>query len=129
MSALTTPITPISQMPSSTDLIHPFKYTFGYATGFIFLLGIMIYLYLLVIDYLENPTQHSVEESVWIYLFLCILIIGFILSYYSITCCIKKSIENEKKHEFGRFGGSKMNIPTRPSIGQNKTLHTSRFIV
>lgn len=118
------------------DIIHhPLKYTFGYATGFIFLVGIMIYLYMLIMDHLENPTQHSTEEIVWIYLFLCIMIIGFILSYYTITCSIKELKDNNtdylnyaKKSGFA-FGGSKMNVASRPSVGQNKILHTSKFIV
>lgn len=68
---------------------NPLKYTFGYANGFIFLIGLMIYIYLLIVDYLDNE-KHSTEEKVWIYLFLCILIIGFIVSYYSITCSIEE---------------------------------------
>ena len=55
-----------------SDITHPLKYTFGYATGFIFLLGIVIYLYLLIVDHLEDPNQHSTEETVWIYLFLVV---------------------------------------------------------
>jgi len=119
-----------------TDIFHPLKYTFGYATGFIFLVGIMIYLYMLVVDHLENPNQHSIEETIWIYLFLCIMIIGFILSYYTITCSIKEIKDNGSYKEYAKeyalkhsFGGSKMNIPSRPSTGQNKKLHISKFCV
>ena len=116
-----------------TDIIHPLKYTFGYATGFIFILGIVIYLYLLIIDHLEDPNQHTTEETVWIYLFLVIMIIGFGLSYYSITCsiyCVKESNDYKKtvKSLLG-FGGSKMNIPSRPSSGLNKVVRSARFIV
>ena len=120
---------------SYTDSIHhPLKYIFGYATGFIFLLGIMIYLYMLIIDHLENPNQHSTEEMIWIYSFLCIMILGFILSYYSITCSIKKVKDSESYISFAKkagfsFGGSKMNVPTRPSSGQNKIIHSSKFTV
>jgi hypothetical protein len=115
-------------------LHHPLKYTFGYATGFIFLVGIMIYLYMLIMDHLENPNQHSTEETIWIYLFLCIMIIGFILSYYTITCSIKDLKGTDGYKDYAKkagfaFGGSKMNIPTRPSVGQNKTLHISKFCV
>jgi Na+/melibiose symporter-like transporter len=123
------------KMSCQIDIIHhPLKYIFGYATGFIFLVGIMIYLYMLIMDHLEAPNQHSTEETVWIYLFLCIMIIGFLLSYYSITCSIKdlKNSGSYKKlaEKAGfAFGGSKMNIPSRPSVGQNKTLHISKFTV
>jgi hypothetical protein len=125
----------MSSKDCQIDIIHhPLKYIFGYATGFIFLVGIMIYLYILIMDHLENPNQHSTEETVWIYLFLCIMIIGFILSYYSITCSIKnvKDMPEYKKQlekiDFA-FGGSKMNVPSRPSAGQSKTLHISKFTV
>ncbi len=77
------------------QILHPMRYTFGYATGFIFSLGIIIYIYILVMDHLESPNQHSLEEKIWIYSFLIILIIGFILSYYFITCsiyCFNKKI-------------------------------------
>lgn len=67
---------------------HPLRYTFGYATAFVFLLGIIIYIYYLVTDHIENPNQHSKEEITWIYSFLAILILGFAISYYSITCSI-----------------------------------------
>jgi hypothetical protein len=126
-------------MSCQIDIIHhPLKYIFGYATGFIFLVGIMIYLYILIMDHLENPNQHSIEETVWIYLFLCIMIIGFILSYYTITCSIKelkdrndyKVVEENLKKKTGfAFGGSKMNIPSRPSAGQTKIIHSSKFTV
>lgn len=110
------------------DIPHPLKYTFGYATGFIFLLGIMTYIYLLIMDHLENPNQHSTEETIWIYLFLCILVIGFMLSYYSITCSISNVEKSESYKKNFSFGGSKMNIPTRPSSG-HKILHTSKFTI
>jgi len=116
-------------MFNQPEIPHPLKYTFGYATGFIFLLGIMIYLYLLIMDHLENPNQHSIEETIWIYLFLCILIIGFVLSYYSITCSIKSVKESTPYKGRFSFGGSKMNIPSRPSVGQYKMIHSSKFIV
>jgi hypothetical protein len=118
------------------DIIHPLKYTFGYATGFIFLLGIVIYLYLLITDHLEDPNQHSVEETIWMYLFLVVMIIGLALSYYSITCaiyCVKESNDyGEYRKKLGGsfgFGGSKMNIPTRPSVGLSKIIRSARFIV
>ena len=92
----------------------------------------MIYLYLLIIDYLENPNQHSLEETTWIYLFLVILIIGFILSYYTIVCsiyCVKNSELYKKniKDSFG-FGGLKKNIS--PSRSKNyKKMRFSKFAI
>jgi len=113
------------------DIPYPLKHTFGYATGFIFLLGIMIYLYLLIIDYLENPIQHTTEETIWMYIFLSILVIGFILSYYSIMCSISSVTNSEsykQKFATNSFGGLKR-IPVKPSIGQYKTVHSSKFTV
>lgn len=66
---------------------HPLRYTFGYIAGFIFIIGIMIYIYLLIIDTKDNSI-HTIEEKIWIILFLILLILGFFLSYYSITCSI-----------------------------------------
>lgn len=91
---------------------YPFKHTFSYATGFIFLLGIIIYLYLLIIDKLENNSQHTIEENIWIYSFLFILILGFIISYYLITCGIidikKESIKINESVKIGQFGKIKL---------------------
>jgi len=64
-------------------------YLLSYVTGFIFLIAIAIYIYILVVDKLENA-KHTTEEISWMYGFLCILIIGFIVSYYVIS----KSIED-----------------------------------
>lgn len=111
-----------------TEIIHPLKYTFGYATGFIFILGIMIYIYLLIVDHKEDSNKHSLEETVWIYLFLAILIMGFIISYYTITCsiyCVNKPVVSS--YSFG-FGGSKLNIASRPSGGHN-IIRSTNYIV
>jgi hypothetical protein len=111
-----------------SEIAHPLKYTFGYATGFIFLLGIMIYLYLLITDRLEqNSSKHSMEENIWIYSFLVVLIIGFIVSYYSIVSSIKSTNELViSKRGFG-FGGLKK-IPYKPTNGQNN-IRFSKFTV
>jgi hypothetical protein len=94
---------------------------------------------MLIIDHLENSNNHSNEETIWIYLFLSVMILGFILSYYSITCSIKEVKDSQKYKDFVKkktglktgfeFGGSKMNIPTRPSSGKNKIIHSSKFTV
>lgn len=112
---------------SSDNISHPLKYMFGYLSGFIFLLGIVIYLYLLITDHLEDLTQHTTEEIVWMYLFLCILVIGFILSYYTITYSIY-TVENLNTVKENGFGGIKK-IPIKPSFGQYKTIHSSKFTI
>ena len=99
--------------------INPLKYTFGYATGFIFLLGIIIYLYMLITDHLDDPNQHSTEEKVWMYLFLAILIIGFGISYYVVTCtiyCTNDNVFNGAGNSFGhRFRFGKVGNLSQPS--------------
>jgi hypothetical protein len=67
------------------SISHPLKYTFNYASSFIFLIGIIIYMYLIIIDHLYPVDKHSVEDLVWIYSMFVILILGFIVSSYHIT--------------------------------------------
>ncbi len=74
------------------------KLVFAYALGFIFLLGLSIYLYLLIIDHKEGE-NHSIETQIWMYLFLIILIIGFIASFYFIICWEKEP----DKRNFGNI--------------------------
>jgi hypothetical protein len=68
---------------------------FDYSIGAVFTIGIMIYLYLLIKDKQINKQfnkqfnkqtepNKSKSEIAWIYVFLCILIIGFFLSYYNV---------------------------------------------
>jgi hypothetical protein len=59
------------------------KYILGYISGIVFIVAIIIYLYLLIIDKLEN-CEHTTEETSWIYGFLVVLIIGLVISYYII---------------------------------------------
>jgi len=103
---------------------HQLKNVFRYAIGFVFLLGIMIYMYLLISDHLENTDVHSLEEKIWMYLFLCILIGGFVLSYYSIECGVKESMVSQ----LSRFGGIKMNISPKPP-GNHSIIRSSQFAV
>lgn len=105
----------------NTDIVHPLKYTFGYIIGSVFLLGILIYVYLLIIDR-NSDTTHSVEETVWIYIFLTVMIIGLSLSYYSIYCANKTSTST---HTFGKFVGIKKNIPGKKCA---KKMQSIKFI-
>jgi len=91
----------------------------GYTAGFIFLVAIVIYLYMLIVDNIEK-SKHSTEEIVWIYAFLVVLIIGFIISYYTIS---KSELKSGSKL-FGRkleFGGVSK-LPSRPAYGKPKII-------
>jgi uncharacterized membrane protein len=61
----------------------PIKYILGYISGFTFFIVLVVYLYMLITDHLESK-QHTLEETIWIYGFLCLLIIGFSVSNYLI---------------------------------------------
>jgi len=109
------------------DLDHPLRYSFRYATGFIFLIGIMIYLYILFGDHLEEST-HSTEEKVWIYLYLVVLVLGFALSYYLINCSIY--CVNKKGVNGYAWGGIvKKDILSRPTKGQHNKISSVRGII
>lgn len=109
----------------STEIIHPLKYTFGYITGFIFLLGIAIYLYMLLLNY-QNKKEFTHEEKIWVYSFLGIMIIGFILSYYSIMCSIKKVTNSTEYKKIGsKFKGIRTKVPKHSFGG----LSNSRFMI
>jgi len=53
----------------------------GYIACVIFLVGLSLNIYMLVMDNQDSWT-HTVEETGWIYGFLIILIIGFVSSLY-----------------------------------------------
>jgi quinol-cytochrome oxidoreductase complex cytochrome b subunit len=58
---------------------------FSYISSFIFLLGIIVYIYLLVVDSREESTStRSNSDTVWIYGMFVLLIIGFLISSYCI---------------------------------------------
>ena len=94
-------------MDNNPELPLNLQYILGYTAAFIFLIGIMLYIYMLIVDNLENA-EHSIEESAWIYGFLVILVLGFIISYYAIS----KSTQNE--NEFVKKVGEAMNTNTPP---------------
>ncbi len=64
----------------SNELKKTFKYILGYATCVVFFIGMSVYLYMFIVDYLEKE-KHTKEEQIWIYGFLVVLIIGFVISY------------------------------------------------
>lgn len=78
--------------------INPVQSILGYATGMIFIVGIAIYIYMLIIDHAERSggssgdsgsgggsDDHTQTEKAWIYIFLITMIVGYFVSYYSIT--------------------------------------------
>jgi O-antigen/teichoic acid export membrane protein len=67
----------------SNDIKKNVKYILGYVAGIMFFFGLVVYLYMIIIDYLESG-KHTDEETAWIYGLLFILIIGFISSFYLI---------------------------------------------
>lgn len=75
----------------SNKMISSFKNILGYAASFTFLIGILIYIYYLILDKFEHDI-HTTEEYLWIYSFLIILLTGFIVGYYILSSSIKKYI-------------------------------------
>lgn len=67
----------------SNDIKKNVKYILGYVAGIIFFFGLVVYLYMIIVDYLESE-KHTDEEKAWIYGLLIILIIGFMSSFYLI---------------------------------------------
>jgi hypothetical protein len=88
-------------MVESAELPPKLKYILGYAAAFVFLFGIILYIYMLIVDNLEN-SEHSTEELAWIYGFLIILTLGFIVSYYTISKSTQ--IQNQQLEKHGGFG-------------------------
>lgn len=91
------------------------KHTLSYIAGFIILAAIATYIYLLVEDY-RTKTEHTSEETFWIYLFLVILIIGFFASYYFINRSndrVNKLEEQFKNRVHLKFVGKNPRIPIR----------------
>lgn len=91
------------------------KHTLSYIAGSIFLIAIAIYLYMLIQDYREK-SEHTKEETLWIYLFLILLILGFFFSYYFISVSNSRVIKlQEKFKQKGRlhFIGKNPRIPVR----------------
>ena len=70
------------------------QYTLGYMSGFIFLIAIIIYIYFIIVDNLEQD-NHTLEETSWIYGFLVLLLLGFISSFYAIS-------RNNNTNAFGK---------------------------
>jgi predicted membrane channel-forming protein YqfA (hemolysin III family) len=65
-------------------LKKPIKYTLCYLSGFIFFITLIMYMYMLIQDYIENE-KHTAEETAWIYGMLIVLILGFCVSFYLIS--------------------------------------------
>lgn len=101
------------------------KHALSYIAGFIFIIAIAAYIYLLIHDRKEN-TIHSQEENFWIYLFLALLILGFFSSYYLIRKSNEKVIELQnsfKGHKKIEFIGKnpRININGKGPLRNDKT--------
>jgi amino acid permease len=70
--------------------------TLSYVAGFIFLVAICIYIYLLTEDY-KTKTKHTTEEQAWIYIYLVILISCFFFSYYFINKSNERIVKLQNK--------------------------------
>jgi hypothetical protein len=114
------------------------KYILGYAAGFVFIVAIIIYLYMLIIDNLEQE-KHTTEETAWIYGFLVVLVVGFVVSYYTISeSNLIKNLEIDPVIQKGReikdslgirgFGGQSK-FPSRASYGTIKRVLSSKYAI
>lgn len=91
------------------------KHTLSYIAGSVFLIAIAIYIYLLVEDY-RKKTEHTNEETFWIYFFLIILVLGFFGSYYFISRSntrVNKLEETFRTKGHLKFVGKNPRIPVR----------------
>ena len=53
---------------------------FNYSSGFVFIVGIVIYLYFLILDYKEQNV-YDISKQIWIYGFFILLLGGFFITY------------------------------------------------
>jgi hypothetical protein len=65
-------------------LKKPMKYILGYISGFIFSVVLIVYLYMFIVDRIEND-RHTTEETAWMYGFLVLLVVGYGISHYLIS--------------------------------------------
>jgi hypothetical protein len=72
------------------------KHTLSHISGAIFLIAIVIYSWLLSTDH-KQGFEHTNEEKFWIYLFLIILILGLIFSYYFIKTSNTRVLKLQEK--------------------------------
>ena len=67
---------------------------FSYVSSVIFLIGIIVYIYFLVIDSQEEGTRSN-SDQVWVWGMFVLLIVGFLISSF----CIYQPTEYEKLRE------------------------------
>lgn len=102
------------------------NYILGYSATIVFLVAIIIYLYMIITEKIENKETHTIEENVWIYGLFAVLIIGFIISYYTISYCKNKSSSTRVQPNSNQFSGEVI-IPTK-SFG-HKNISKSKFTI
>ena len=67
-------------------MLLTYRYLFNYSLMFVFLFGIVLYVYTLVIDsQTDDSDKRPVYETVWIWAMFIILILGFLLSSFSFS--------------------------------------------
>ncbi len=71
-------------MNNVEKLKKPMKYILGYISGFIFSVVLVVYLYMFIVDRIEDH-NHTTEETVWMYGFLVLLVMGYGVSHYLIS--------------------------------------------
>ena len=97
-----------------------FKQALSYIAGFVFLVGIAVYLFMIISD-LRNSEKHTKEEKFWIYFLFVLLVLGFFTSYYLISKSntrIKLLQESSGENPFKmgtrvKFIGHKPSIPVK----------------
>jgi predicted membrane channel-forming protein YqfA (hemolysin III family) len=89
---------------------------FSYISSIIFLIGIIVYIYVLVIDSCEEGTRSN-SDTVWVWGMFILLIVGFLVSSYCIYGTTKMESYREKwaaKDPFNFIGKSlRPNMPKR----------------
>ena len=88
------------------------KHTLSYLAGSVFLVGIIVYLYLMIQDQ-RSETKHTREENFWIYFGLVILVLGCFGSYYLISKSntrVNRTLEDFKKRAEIKFVGQNPRI-------------------
>ena len=97
------------------------EYTLSYVAGFIFLISLCLYIYLLIEDY-RTKAFHTTEEYFWIGAYFIIIIVCFFFSYYFISKSNNRILrlqENFKKSHHVDFIGHNKKIPINTKVFNN----------
>ncbi len=118
-------------MTNETIKPQRLKYILGYVAGSVFIVSIIIYIYMLIVDNLEHE-KHTTEEISWIYGFFIVLVVGFVVSYYTIS---KSNLLENKEIDYAIENGKRKNsfvgkskLPLR-SPGGNKKIISTKYTI